>query len=223
MKKHKNDIKYPPCDSYGDQAYSSYVQQLMPELDINAFELHAVNCSSCLQGIRKATLVNLNRKEKAENEILFKRTLSLMDKLDQSVFSIVIRAVQGMVELIRSTGEQMSMTPAFAGMRSSDSSETCVSEPLRLVKEFEESCLSVEVVISPFEPDMLDMVVSLLDQQHEEFIPGVTVTCQGGDILLEETTDANGQAFFRVPAAGFYELVMKKDTHLLGEMTLTGL
>lgn len=222
----KNDtnIQRQICVQFDEQAYSRYVQQQMVEHDANDFELHASTCSKCLLGIRKAAIIHNLNKEKAENELIYNRSLSLMDKLDQSVFSIVIRAVQGVVELIKSTGEQMVMTPALAGVRSSSGSDgSDVLQPLRLVKEFEESKLSVEVTISPVEPDMLDVIVSLLDLEHEEFIPGASVSCRGENKLFDETTDGNGQATFKVPVAGFYELVMKKDGQQLGTMTLTGL
>lgn len=222
----KNDtnIQRQTCEKFGEPTYSSYVQQQMSVLDANDFETHALTCSCCLLGIRKATILHRLKKEKTEDELLKNRTLALMDRLDRSVFSIVIRAVQGMVELIKSTGELMVMTPVMAGARSSsEKAGSDVLKPLRLVKEFEESKLSVEVTISPIEPDMLDLIVSLLDRQHEEFIPGVSVSCRGENEIFDETTDNNGQASFKVPSAGFYELVMKKDDHLLGTMTLTGL
>lgn len=223
--KNETNIQRQTCEQFDEQAYSRYVQQLMAEHDAIDFELHASTCSSCLKGIRKATIIHNLKKEKTENELIFNRTLSLMDRLDQSVFSIVIRAMQGIVELIKSTGEQLVMTPALAGVRSSVGSAagSDALQPLRLVKEFEESKLSVEVTISPVEPDMLDVIVSLLDLKLEEFIPGVSVSCRGENELFDETTDGNGQAIFKVPAAGFYELVMKKNGQLLGTMTLTGL
>jgi len=222
----KNDtnIQRPTCEQFDEQAYSRYVQQQMVEHDVNDFELHASTCSSCLQGIRKATIIHNLKKKKVENELIYNRTLSLMDRLDRSVFSIVVRAVQGMVELVRSTGEQLVMTPVFAGVRSSSGSAgSDAVQRLRLVKEFEESKLSVEVTISPVEPDMLDVTVSLLDLKLEEFISGVSVSCRGEKEFYDEITDGNGQAAFKVPVAGFYDLVMKKDGQLLGSMTLTGL
>jgi len=213
-----------PCKSYGDADYFRYVRREMPDQETNIFETHAQTCTFCLQGIRLATIADNRQKDKEENELLYSNALSVMDRLDRSVFSIVIRAVQGMVELIKSTGEQMVMTPALAGVRSSSGvAGSDALKPLRLVKEFEESKLSVEVTISPIEPDMLDLIVSLLDRQHEEFIPGVSVSCRGGNKIFDEVTDNNGQASFRVPSAGFYELVMSKDGHSLGIMTLTGL
>lgn len=224
MKNETNNIKHQICDMYGDQDYFRYAHQQMAERDATDFESHASTCSNCLQGLRKATVAYRLNKEQEENKLLYSNALSIMDRLDQSVFSIVIRAVQGIVELVKSTGEQMAMAPALAGVRSS--SETLGSDtlqPLRLVKEFEESKLSVEVTISPAEPDMLDVVVSLLDRVHEEFIPGVSVSCRGESEVFDETTDNDGQASFKVPSAGFYELVMKKNNHLLGTMTLTGL
>ncbi|MBK5275564.1 MAG: hypothetical protein JJE30_11000 [Desulfuromonadales bacterium] len=212
------------CKSFGDQDYSRYVRHQMSEQDVCNFEIHAQNCSCCLHGIRQATVAYNHQKVQAENELLHSNALSIMDRLDRSVFSIVIRAVQGMVELIKSTGEQLAMTPALTGVRSSsDNSVSDTVQPLRLVKEFEESRLSVEVTISPIEPEMLDVVVSLLDRLHEEFIPGVSVTCCGKSEMFDKLTDVNGQVIFRVPTAGFYELVMKKNDHLLGTMTLTGL
>ena len=218
------NIQRPPCERFGGKDYSRYVQQQLSERDAIEFESHALTCSSCIQGIRQATVAYRHKKEEEENKLLYSNALSIMDRLDQSVFSIVIRAVQGMVELIKSTGEQMVMAPALVGARSSSGTAgSDALKPLRLVKEFEESKLSVEVTISPIEPDMLDLIVSLLDRQHEEFIPGVTVSCRGENNIFEEITDNNGQASFKVPSAGFYELVMKKDDYLLGTMTLTGI
>jgi hypothetical protein len=212
------------CNSFGVQNYSRYVRRQMSELDATEFETHAQNCSCCLHGIKQATVAYNRQKDQEENELLYSNALSVMDRLDRSVFSIVIRAVQGMVELIKSSGEQMVMAPALVGARSSSGTAgSDVLKPLRLVKEFEESKLSVEVTISPVEPDMLDLIVSLLDRRHEEFIPGVSVSCRGESEIFDETTDNNGQASFKVPSAGFYELVMKKNDQLLGTMTLTGL
>lgn len=213
-----------PCEHFSTQDFARYVALEMSEPDAALFLSHAETCSSCLQGIREATVVWQRQKDKVENEVLHANAMSIMDRLDQSIFSIVISAVKGVVELIRSTGEQLSMTPALAGVRSgSDESTSDKVQPLRLVKEFEESRFSVEVTISPVEPDMLDVVVSLLDRQQEEFIQGAAVSCCGESGEFNDFTDENGQVIFRVPASGFYELVMKKDDHLLGTMTLTGL
>lgn len=223
MKNETNNIKHQICEMYGDQDYFRYAHQQMAERDATDFESHASTCSSCLQGQRKATVAYRFNKEQEENKLLYSNALSIMDRLDQSVFSIVIRAVQGMVELVKSTGEQMAMAPAWAGVRSSSGAGPDTLQPLRIVKEFEESKLSVEVTISPAEPDMLDVVVSLLDRVHEEFISGVSVSCRGESKVLDETTDNDGQASFKIPSSGFYELVMKKNDLLLGTMTLTGL
>lgn len=212
------------CLNFGDTDYSNYVRRQMSEQDATEFETHAQNCSCCLHGIKQASIAYNRQKDQEENKLLYSNALCVMDRLDQSVFSIVIRAVQGMVELIKSSGEQMIMAPVLAGARSSSGAAgSDALKPLRLVKEFEESKLSVEVTISPVEPDMLDLIVSLLDRQNDEFISGVSVSCRGENQLFDETTDNNGQASFKIPSAGFYELVMQKDDQLLGTMTLTGL
>jgi hypothetical protein len=212
------------CNCFGAQDYSRYVCRQMSEQDATEFETHAQSCTCCRHGIRQATVAYNHQKDLVENEQLYSNALSIMDRLDRNVFSIVIRAVQGMIELVKSTGEQVAMAPALAGVRSS--SDTSISDTvqlLRLVKEIEGSQLSVEVTISPVEPNMLDVVVSLLDRIQEEFVAGVLVSCRGESELFDELTDENGQAFFRVPSAGFYELVMNKNDHLLGTMTLSGL
>lgn len=212
------------CDHFSAPDYARYVALEMSEQDAALFLSHAESCSSCLKGIREATIVWQSQKDTAENELLYVSALSIMDRLDQSIFSIVVSAVQGVVELIRSTGEQLSLASALAGVRSTSGESTSDTvQPLRLVKEFEESRFSVEVTISPVEPDMLDVVVSLLDRQQEEFIVGVDVTCLGESVQLNDITDETGQVVFKVPASGFYELTMKKGDHLLGTVTLTGL
>jgi hypothetical protein len=222
IKTKKTDCDH--CLNFGEKDYTRYVSRQMSEQDTTDFEKHTQDCSCCLNGIRRATVAYNQQKDQEENELLYAQALTIMDKLDQSVFSIVIRAVQGMVELIKSSGEQMIMTPAFAGARSSSgATELETLQPLRLVKEFEESKLSVEVAISPVEPNMLDIIVSLLDLKLEEFIPGVSVSCQSEKERQDKVTDENGQVYFNVSSAGFYELVMKKNDHHLGSMTLTGL
>lgn len=213
-----------PCERFGAKDYSRYVRSHMPEQEVIELETHAMTCSNCLQGIRLASVIYHQQKELEENEILYSSALSIMDRLDQSIFTVVIRAVQGVVELIRSTGEQLSMAPASGGVRSvSGESTSDTVQPLRLVKEFEGSRFSVEVTISPVEPDMLDVTVSLLDRQQEEFIAGVDVSCCGESGQFDDVTDENGKVVFKVPSSGFYELTMKKDDNLLGTMTLTGL
>jgi hypothetical protein len=212
-----------PCEHFSAQDYARYVALEMSERDAALLLSHAETCSSCLKGIREATIAWQRQKDANENEVLHAGALSIMDRLDRDIFSIVISAVQGAVQLIRSTGEQLAMTPVLAGVRSASGESTSDTvQPLRLVKEFEESRFSVEVTISPVEPDMLDVVVSLLDRLEEEFIAGAAVSCFGEKEQFNAITDENGQVNFRVPAAGFYELVMKKDDHLLGTMTLTG-
>lgn len=220
----KNTIKkqYQPCDRFSDLDYSRYVHQKMSKQEMQEFVAHANSCSSCLHGIRQANVTFQRQKEQEENRLLQSQALSIMDRLDQSVFSIVIRAVQGVVELVRSTGEQMIMTPAFAGVRSSSGTSEA-KQIVRLAKEFEESRISVEVTLSPVEPDKLDIVVSLLDRQREEFVCGALVSCCGNGEGQEKLTDENGQVSFNVSSAGFYELVMKKENNLLGAMTITGL
>ncbi|MDD2900085.1 MAG: hypothetical protein PHI31_15385 [Desulfuromonadaceae bacterium] len=222
MNNETRNITPESCHVYGVDDYLRYVVKQMTVQETTAFVAHAQDCRCCLQGIRQSTLLEYHKKEQADNDLLYSNALSIMDRLDQSIFSVVISAVKGVVELIQSTGEQMFMEPALAGTRSSDDMSVRL-QPLRIIKEFEESQFSIEVTISPVEPDMLDVIVSLLDRQLEEFTPGVAVSCHGENTVLYEITDENGQARFRIPVAGFYELVMKKDDHLLGTMTLTGL
>lgn len=215
---------FEPCAHFSVQDYARYVALEMSGPDAEFFLSHAEDCSSCFNGIREATELWQRQKDTAENELLHASALSIMDRIDQSIFSIVISAVQGVVKLIRSTGEQLSMAPALTGVRSVSGESTADTvQPLRLVKEFEDSCFSVEVTISPVEPDMLDLIVSLLDRQQEAFIVGVDVTFLGESVQLNDITDENGQVVFKVPASGFYELAMKKNGTLLGTMTLTGL
>ena len=212
------------CDHYSTQDYARFVALEMPEQDRVLFMSHAESCSSCLQGIRKATAYWQHQKEMSENAVLHASALSIMDRLDKSLFSIVISAVKGAVELIRSSGEQIAMTPAMAGVRSTVAgSQTDALVPLRLIKDIADARFSVEVTISPVEPEMLDLVVSLLDRQQEEFVPDATVACHGDNLELSCTTDVNGQAFFRVPASGFYEIAMSKGEKLLGTMTLNAM
>lgn len=212
-----------PCETYGAVDYSRYVCRQMTGLETTEFEVHAQDCHCCLQGIRQAAITEHRRKELTENELLYSNALSIMDRLDQSIFSIVIRAVKGVVELIQSTGEQVAMSPALAEVRSPQESDKSARQLLRLVKEFEESKLSVEVTISPVEPDMLDVSVSLLDRQTDEFISDASVICKTENLHLEEITDSDGEANFRVPVAGFYELIMTKDEQLLGMMVLNSM
>lgn len=223
MTQDPNNIKCQTCEKYGVMEYARYVRQEMSETEAAEFELHAHACSACLPAIHSVATQHQCKKEQEENELLYSRTLALMDRLDQDTFSIVVRAVKGVVELIRSTGQLLTMSPALAGIRSMGAAVSQALQPLRLVKEFAESQLSVEVTISPVEPDMLDVTVSLLDRKREEFISCALVSLVGESRMQDEITDENGQACFRVPAAGFYELVIKKNEQLLGTMTLNAM
>lgn len=214
--------KSQQCARYTDADCFRYSHGGMADQEAAEFEQHALTCTACLRWIREASAESIRQKDQGENDTLCRNAMAVMDRVDGSIFTIVVRAVRDAVELIRSSGELLSFAPAVAGVRSAAVDMPSVAQTLRLFKEFEDSRLSVEVVLSPVYPNMLDISVSLLDTQGEEFIAGVTVSCRGDGTILDEVTDDSGQACFRVPSSGFYELVMKKDAKTLGAMTITG-
>lgn len=211
------------CSIYSSSDCARFVRMHPDENGRAAFLSHAELCQNCRATLLKETIVWRKQQDELENRLLRNQTLSIMDRLDQNIFSIVIKAAQGVVELIRSTGELLTTPPAFAGTRSLGGADAGANNIVCITQEIDQSRLSVEVAISPLDPDVLLVQVSLLDRQQEEFVAGALVVCTGETFSHSGVTDESGQVEFRIPATGFFELTLSQEERLLGTITLTGL
>ena len=186
-----------PCDTYMVEDYEKYVRQTMSPDEMQTFREHCRNCLSCLKGIL----------DQSEDEALFQKTMGLMDTLEtrakENVFDVVIRVSKRVCEVITTTGEILGM-PALAPSRGGEAAGEEM-EPVRIIKEFADPPISVQVSFEKQEKGRnIEFCISLLNRHLDEFISEAEVVLAGSGKRQTGETNENGEAAFQIPGTGKY-------------------
>jgi hypothetical protein len=208
------------CQRYGPDDYQRVMDGDMSHHELSEYELHFENCTFC----QSAISVFFRQKEQKENQSLFKRTLSLMDTLDQesriSLVEVVINVGRGILDLISTTATLLtpSMQPATRGIPRKGKKASGV----QILQEINDPPMSIQVRFTP-DPvvSRVLMEFSFMNVRDGTFIPDVTVALSDTNPIDSQTSNKKGIANFNVKAPGCYHIQVVHDSRTVSQFQVT--
>ncbi|MDP1817132.1 MAG: hypothetical protein Q8K92_21940, partial [Leadbetterella sp.] len=150
----------------------------------------------------------IQENEKGENESFLSRTLQFLDSLDgkENLLDIVIKATRKFFELLSTSGEFLS-TPEPISVRGD--AGNAEKQLLRIIKEFNNPPLSVQVVIGKEDESVkITLTLSLYDPIKENFVSGQFVTLSGPEGEKMSISNETGEVFFDLKQPGNYQFTI---------------
>lgn len=211
------------CGRYSPMDYQTYVDGLMPAPEEVSFEQHCVECLSCLENIYMYHQDKNLRQESTENEQLLARTRNLLDDHEQSptqnIFTLVVDVSKKALNLISTTGTLLAF-PEPVQVRG-ESTDQALQPKLRVVQEFSNPALSVQVALISSDDLNVTVLMSVFDQDSDCFFAGNKVVISGSHTFSEKTTDENGECRISINGKGSYRASLYDNNNLLGQIILT--
>lgn len=188
--------------------------------EVKRFEAHVRGCISCLKAIAWVHAEHRRAKERAENELLLRRTMSLVDELIPAaqarpalrshdlfdkVVHIALRVSRETLKVLRTTGELLSppMTPAFRGKTGVVSLRE--KSEVKVLQEFTEPPLSAQISFEKGGGETgIHLRISLFNRESDEFLCGVEARLDGLGASDDTMSDENGEVHFTIRSAGNY-------------------
>jgi len=213
-----------PCDIYSLNDYDKYIQGVMPSDKARKIEIHCQDCSSCLKGILHSHEKLKMQKELSENEMLFQRTLSLLNRIDreqeENILDIIINASKEILEIISTTGDLLNV---YGILPSRGKDDSAISPKIVQVKQrFDLPPISVQATFERIRQEKkIHLNISLYDEQTEEFMPGIEITLAGLEIHEKVTSDKNGEASFTIKELGDYQANFQNDKKRIARLKVS--
>jgi len=194
----------PQCHKYGMRDYDRFLYEAMPESEAEAFKRHVWECEACQIRIAKRQ-EEIERADEQENWRLFQNTLRVMDEADAgskvNCLSVVLKVVERAIEVITTTGELLG-GPLPESVRGLEG-ETIQEEYTRIVKEFKDLSLSVELKFRKLD-ETTELIISLFDMDKAMFMRDVNIHLAGPNIEEQKLTNDKGEVSFDIIAPGDY-------------------
>jgi len=213
---------YIPCDIFSEEDYNKLFKETMSLNEFEQFKEHCQNCPACQKGIIQAYERFILKEDQNENITLFQKTLDLLDRIDKpiiNIMDIVINSSKKILEVIETTSEVLS-TPLLAPSRGKDDKQQ-EEQPIRIVQEFDNPLISVQASFITDKPrQAIEMCVSLLDRNTEEFMADIEITLTGPGKKQNKTTDENGKAIFFLQGPGNYKAVMVSGEDQIAKLNM---
>ena len=209
-----------PCERYSTVDYDRYTGGTMSLEAVRIFEDHCRDCPSCLKGLVQSHERFIREKARSENELLFQKTMDLLDRLERNVISIVIEQSKDILKLIKTTGQVLRtpMAPAFRGERG----EAREEQTVRVIQEFPSPPVSVQASFETYKPGgEIGLRISVFNRRSEEFMPDVKITLEGPDVKESAISDENGEAAFFIKGPGEYQASLQAGKEHLGRLNVT--
>lgn len=164
------------CGRYSPMDYQTYVDGRMPAPEEVSFEEHCVECPSCLENIYMYYQEKNLLQESTENEQLLARTCNLLDDYEpsptQNIFTLVFDVSKKALDLISTTGTLLAF-PEPVQVRG-ESTDQALQPTLRVVQEFSNPALSVQVSLMSSDELNVTVLMSVFDQDGDCFLLGAT-------------------------------------------------
>lgn len=205
-RKQATDIPSGRCLSIA--AILAYAGKCLKEDQLMQVESHLRECDNCM-----IKLLNVQNSMNMPAVLdLDMSILKAVPDFGNRVLEIVLKTKDDLVEIIRHTGELLSLSPQFANVRGKEERE---EKTLVIRKDFLKKDLSIEVTIKKvLEESGVAFSVSVMKLSNEEFLSGIDIEIPGGEMHVRNRTNKNGFAEFSGIKAGTY------DIKLGGEVTV---
>jgi len=208
------------CECYSMVDYDQYIRGTMSVEAVRIFETHCRDCPSCLKGIVQSQEKFDRKRERFENEILFQKTMDILDKLEKNVINVIIEKSRDILKLIKTTGEIL-RTPTAPAFRV-EKGEAREEQTVRVIQEFASPPVSVQASFETHEPGgKIGLKISVFNRYSEEFMPDVKITLEGPDVKESAISDENGEAEFILKGPGEYRANLRTEEEQLARLNIT--
>jgi hypothetical protein len=199
---HKQAMASPEGRCLSKAALLAYAGKSLNEDQRKLVELHLQECNKCM-----FELLAVQRSINLSADLnLDMQTMRTMHGVGPHVLEIVLRVKDSLVELIRHTGELLSLTPQLSAVRGAEEKE---EKPIVIRKDFQERDLSVEVTINK---ELVNsegaLRVSLMRLGTEEFLARINVELTGPATHRQDITDEDGIVEFSGIRTGTYDITI---------------
>jgi len=193
------------CGKYRKADFSRLMTGEVPSAEWNAFEEHIIACPSCQEGLHQ---FSESERDRIENEALFQVACRVLDRVlpepVPGMANIVLRYLQGTVELVAATMQLVPLQPILAVRGEEESTQSAPHLIFR--QEVLGSPLSVEASFLPNqEKNGIVLSLSLYDLDLDTFVSNMQVEVSGPMGTVGQETDLSGLASFTLDAPGSYE------------------
>ena len=208
------------CECYSMVDYDQYIRGTMSVEAVRIFEAHCCDCPSCLKGIVQSQERFVRKRKRFENEILFQKTMDLLDKLEKNVINVIIEKSRDILKLIKTTGEilRTPTAPVFRG----EKGEAREEQSVRVIQEFASPPVSVQVSFETYKPGSeIGLTISIFNRLSEEFMPDVKIKLEGSNVKESAISDEHGETTFAIKAPGKYRAILLADESHLARLDIT--
>jgi hypothetical protein len=189
---------------FSKAAILAYAKECLNENQLKLVESHLEKCDNCLN-----ELINLQRSMALQPDLELDISALKQEQTDVAepktdVLTIILKLKDNIFELIRHTGELLSLTPQYDVVRGK---EIKAEDSIVIRKDFKDKDLSIEITMNKELVDYENNVkISLMKLSTEEFVPGVSVSITGKNIHQQGKTDDNGIIEFYCHIKGKYDI-----------------
>lgn len=201
---HKNKKLSSSGRCLSKAAILSYAQKCLDENQLKLVESHLEKCDNCLH-----RLIELQKTMTLPSEIeldvtALAGTERRVVRTGIDILEMVFKIKENVLELIRHTGELLTLRPQFGAVRGE---ELKTDSSIVIRKDFKDLDLSVEIIVNKelIESEVV-LIVSIMKLSKEEFIQGVDVSLSGDGTYQHRKTDEDGIIKFHGVKEGKYDI-----------------
>ncbi len=181
----------------------AYANDALSEDRLKLVDSHLENCNDCI-----LELMKMQRLMKSPIELdldMSAMKTKAVDVHGPNILEIVLSAKDDLLELIRHTGELISLTPQMGTVRGKEVEEQ--ERAIVIRKDFSKEDLSIELRINRVPDDGTENIsISLMRLSSEDFIPEMNIEISGEKVHDHANTDENGIAEFYGIKSGSYAI-----------------
>ncbi len=190
---------------FSRRALLAYASDSLSGDQLKLVESHLGKCDNCM-----FELMRLQRSMNSQAGLdLDMSVLKAAPSIGTQVLEIVLKAKDDLLELVRHTGELLSLTPQFGAIRGKgETKET----PIVVKKDLPQKDLSIEVIINrELVESESGLSVSVMKLSNEEFLSGLDVELSGRAMLKKAKTKEDGIAGFSGIKPGNYVVIVARE------------
>lgn len=201
---HKNKKLSSSGGCLSKVAILAYAHKCLDENQLKLVESHLEKCDNCLHGLIKLQKTMTLPSEIELDVTALVGTERRVARAGTDILEMVFKIKENMLDLIRHTGELLTLRPQFGAVRG-EGLKTDSSIVIR--KDFKDMDLSIEITVNkePIESEVF-LIVSIMKLSKEEFIQGVDVSLTGDGTYQHGKTDEDGVIEFHGVKEGKYDI-----------------